>query len=238
MIVSFLAVAPLGLWEEHENRTFEPLALKQGLELTALQIQQQMNPARIKMRGVNPALFTSQIRGGGVIFTQRHREGKVLAQGHTASFWVTWKQWHVQKDLNCWRPKMIGNSWCLRHPAVPLQSKWLPYQLPRGGKPANQCMLSRVWLFVTAWTVAPRQATLSMEFSRQEYWSGLEVRSNQLKPQSQAGAECKHLCLSRELALHSYTLLQDLKPWPGSSMQGSQSKPSLGRWALDVLYDF
>ena len=34
------------------------------------------------------------------------------------------------------------------------------------------CMLSRVQLFVTLWTVA-RQAPLSMEFSRQEYWSGL-----------------------------------------------------------------
>ena len=32
--------------------------------------------------------------------------------------------------------------------------------------------LSRVWLFLTPWTVA-RQAPLSMEFSRQEYWSGL-----------------------------------------------------------------
>jgi len=31
---------------------------------------------------------------------------------------------------------------------------------------------SRVQLFVTTWTVA-RQAPLSMEFSRQEYWSGL-----------------------------------------------------------------
>ena len=31
---------------------------------------------------------------------------------------------------------------------------------------------SRVQLFVTLWTVAP-QATLSMEFSRQEYWRGL-----------------------------------------------------------------
>ena len=31
---------------------------------------------------------------------------------------------------------------------------------------------SRVQLFVTPWTVAP-QATLSMEFSRQEYWRGL-----------------------------------------------------------------
>ena len=31
---------------------------------------------------------------------------------------------------------------------------------------------SHVWLFVTPWTVA-RQAPLSMEFSGQEYWSGL-----------------------------------------------------------------
>ena len=31
---------------------------------------------------------------------------------------------------------------------------------------------SRVWLFETPWTVA-RQAPLLMEFSRQEYWSGL-----------------------------------------------------------------
>ena len=37
------------------------------------------------------------------------------------------------------------------------------------------CVLShfsRVQLFETTWTVA-RQATLSMGFSRQEYWSGL-----------------------------------------------------------------
>ena len=36
--------------------------------------------------------------------------------------------------------------------------------------------LSRVWLFVTPWTVA-RQAPLSMGFPRQEYWSGLPVAS-------------------------------------------------------------
>ena len=34
------------------------------------------------------------------------------------------------------------------------------------------CTLSCVWLFVTPWTVA-HQAPLSMESSRQEYWSGL-----------------------------------------------------------------
>ena len=36
------------------------------------------------------------------------------------------------------------------------------------------CVLSPVWLFATPWTVAHQSvAPLSMEFSRQEYWSGL-----------------------------------------------------------------
>ena len=35
---------------------------------------------------------------------------------------------------------------------------------------------SRVQLFVTPWTIA-RQAPLSMEFSRQEYWGGLPFPS-------------------------------------------------------------
>ena len=36
----------------------------------------------------------------------------------------------------------------------------------------HACVLSRVRLFATPWAVA-RQVPLSMEFSRQEYWSGL-----------------------------------------------------------------
>ena len=36
----------------------------------------------------------------------------------------------------------------------------------------HACMLSHVQLFATPWTVA-YQAPLSMEFSRQEYWSRL-----------------------------------------------------------------
>ena len=36
--------------------------------------------------------------------------------------------------------------------------------------------LSRVWLFVTPWTVA-HQAPLSKGFSRQEYWGGLPFPS-------------------------------------------------------------
>ena len=38
----------------------------------------------------------------------------------------------------------------------------------------NVCALSRVQLFVAPWAVA-HQAPLSMEFSRQEYWSGLSL---------------------------------------------------------------
>ena len=38
------------------------------------------------------------------------------------------------------------------------------------------CVLSHIRLFATPWTVA-RQAPLSMEFSRQEYWNGLPFPS-------------------------------------------------------------
>ena len=38
------------------------------------------------------------------------------------------------------------------------------------------CVLNRVWLFATPWTVAC-QASLPMGFSRKEYWSGLPFSS-------------------------------------------------------------
>ena len=40
----------------------------------------------------------------------------------------------------------------------------------------HACVLSCVWLFATSWTVA-HQASLSMGFFRQEYWSGLPLPS-------------------------------------------------------------
>ena len=45
-------------------------------------------------------------------------------------------------------------------------------------------LLSLVWLFVIAWTVA-RQAPLSMGFSRQEYWNGLPCRPPPSRPRDQ-----------------------------------------------------
>ena len=49
------------------------------------------------------------------------------------------------------------------------------------GKCVCALSLSRVWLFVSPWTVA-HQAPLSKEFSRQEYWSGLPLPSPGVLP--------------------------------------------------------
>ena len=49
------------------------------------------------------------------------------------------------------------------------------------------CMLSHVQLFGTSWTVA-YQAPLSMEFSSQEYWSGLSLSTPGNLPSP--GIEC------------------------------------------------
>ena len=59
-----------------------------------------------------------------------------------------------------------------------LISDWAQRNLGWGTEmvPLCGCVLSRVWLFATPWTVA-HQAPLSMEFSRQEYWSGVPFPS-------------------------------------------------------------
>ena len=50
-------------------------------------------------------------------------------------------------------------------------SSW-PHSSPGNNHMCVLSCFSRVWLFVTPWTVAC-QAPLSMGFSRKEYWSGL-----------------------------------------------------------------
>ena len=50
------------------------------------------------------------------------------------------------------------------------------FKLKKGSVSLCVCVLSCVLLFGTPWTVAC-QARLSMEFSRQEYWSGLPFPS-------------------------------------------------------------
>ena len=69
-------------------------------------------------------------------------------------------------------------------------------------------MLSHVWLFETPWTVA-HQAPLSMEFSRQEYWSRLSFPSPGDLPDP--GIE------PRNPALQAISLLTEPPGKPGSS---------------------
>ena len=54
-------------------------------------------------------------------------------------------------------------------------------------KEVKKKSLSHVRLFVTPWTVA-HQASLSMEFSRQEYWSGLPFPSPGDRPHPGIGS--------------------------------------------------
>ena len=64
------------------------------------------------------------------------------------------------------------------------------------------CMLSHARLFVTPWAVA-HQAPLSMEFSRQEYWSGLLLQEVFLTQGSN-----QHLfvsCFGRQIPYHCTT---------------------------------
>ena len=71
-----------------------------------------------------------------------------------------------QKKNRAQEPKLRG-PW-IRGPRLSSSSK---------AGPANSscvCVLSRILLFATPWTVA-HQAPLSLEFSRQEYWSSFPL---------------------------------------------------------------
>ena len=66
----------------------------------------------------------------------------------------------------------------------------VPYSFP--GCNVHVCVLnpfSHVWLFITPWTVA-YQASLSMGFSRQEYWSGLPCSSPRDLPDTGSEPMC------------------------------------------------
>ena len=63
--------------------------------------------------------------------------------------------------------------------------------------------LSHVRLFETPWTVA-YQATQSMEFSRQEYWSGLPFPS--LVRESEAAQSCPTLRDPTDYSLPGYSV--------------------------------
>ena len=63
-------------------------------------------------------------------------------------------------------------AWRLDTLALETVGFWALVMVSGSSKVVHACMLSWVQLFATLWTVAC-QAPLSVEYSRQEYWSGL-----------------------------------------------------------------
>ena len=91
---------------------------------------------------------------------------------------------------------------------------------------ARTRVLSRVWLSVIPWTVA-RQAPLSVEFSRQEYWSGLpfpflgDFPNPGIEPSSPGSPVLASRFFTTEEAPRTYTFLpEDNKSNNSSSVRG------------------
>ena len=82
-------------------------------------------------------------------------------------------------QCSCLENPRDGGAWWAAVCRVAQSQTWLKGLSKMRSYWSNSCVLSlfsRVWLFVTPWTVAC-QAPPSMEFSRQEYWSGLPFPS-------------------------------------------------------------
>ena len=78
-----------------------------------------------------------------------------------------------------------GSSWPRVWICVSCIGRWLLYHWHHLGSLVKVLSLSPIRLFATPCTVA-RQASLSMGFSRQEYWSGLPFPSPVIGPMSLA----------------------------------------------------
>ena len=83
--------------------------------------------------------------------------------------WVRWKEKEMEGS---WRQRKQNLCGRWLHWVTVMRGLWSM----RGFVVIVVWSISRIWLFVPPWTVAC-QAPLSMEFSRQEYWSGLPFPS-------------------------------------------------------------
>ena len=113
------------------------------------------------------------------------------------------------------------------------------------------CMLSRVQLSATLWTIA-HQAPLSMEFSRQEYWSGLpfpspgDLSNPGIKPESPAlqadslqseptGKPSINSSLKNEGEIKTFRDKQNLKEFVASGPDLQEIKKKLALQANMIL---
>ena len=83
--------------------------------------------------------------------------GSIPGQGAFGEAAVKWEASHMKRDLHS-----LCRNWT-----------WVTWMRTRN---PNHQTSSHVWLFAIPWTVA-YQAPPSMEFSRQEYWSGVPFPS-------------------------------------------------------------
>ena len=85
----------------------------------------------------------------------------------------------------------------------------------------SMCVFSYVWLFVTPWTVAC-QASLSMEFFRQAYCSGLPFPSPRDLPDQSKNQTCVSCvsCIGRQV-LCCWATWKDLWIWEGGTIHPS-----------------
>ena len=96
--------------------------------------------------------------------------------------------------------------------------------------------LNHVWFFVTLWTVA-HQPPLSLEFSRQEYWSGLPFRlPGDLQTQ---GSNSRLLCLLHWPAgsLPSLSCTSFFFNWSRADLQCCISFRCTTKW-LSYIYTY
>ena len=86
----------------------------------------------------------------------------------------------MQKSAHKCRQEWLGTLFIMaqnqKQHVHPSKGEWLNKLVRHSTYPYHGTLsaqpLSHVWLFATPWTMA-HQASLSMEFSRQEYWSRL-----------------------------------------------------------------
>ena len=121
---------------------------------------------------------------------------------------------NLKWDGDCWASQFQLEFTCHSVPSQDAgRGKLFLHSCPRS---KVKCLsFSRFWLFVTLWTIA-HQASLSMGFSRQEYWSGLLFPSPGNLPNP--GIELVSLSLQTD------SLLSEPSGKPIPKSRGSQIK--------------
>ena len=112
--------------------------------------------------------------------------------------------------------EMVKNreAWCaVVHGVAKRQTHWATHNSSRRFAAAVLCPLSSVWLFATPWTVAC-QDPLSLEFSRQEFWSRLPIfySRGSSRPRYWTCISCTS-CFGRQILYHWAAWNDRTKVW-------------------------